>query len=58
MLTFVKINNKNLLNTSMKTYNLNKALYESIMNDIAKTVKRKINEADANPIAPRKKLYD
>lgn len=27
----------------MKTYNLNKALYESIMNDVAKIVKKKLN---------------
>jgi len=43
VLTFVKINNKNLLNTSMKTYNQNKALYESIMNDVAKIVKKRLN---------------
>lgn len=31
------------------TYNEKKSLYESIMKDVAKTVKRKLNETDNNP---------
>ena len=33
------------------TYNEKKSLYESIMKDVAKTVKRQINEADVAPLS-------
>jgi len=42
------INKKNVSNYNM-TYNEKKSLYESIIKDVAKTVKRQINEARISP---------